>query len=297
MVLERCAPGLARLADDNAMRDLTYFTSTDQRCEQSEVEQEIISRLQALGIPVVPQVKLGNNWVFDGAITGTKIIVEIHGDYWHTRPEVKERDARKQAWADQEGYLILTIWETEYQQDADAALLTILEHYEAIKATAAELTNAVMHALGGDKGDTPPVTPASVYGDWRDRFLAQLSETGIVREACIAAGVSRKTVYQHRADDPDFAEAWKLALQDAADLALVEYRRRALQQSDRAMEFFIKSRDPESYRETSRLEVTGENGGPIDVELTVTERARRVAELFESARARRAGSAADEGAA
>ncbi len=106
----------------------TYYTATDQRCESSAVEQEIIRKLQDLGIPVVPQVKLGNNWVFDGAVNGTTIIIEIHGDYWHTRPEVKERDQRKQEWADQNGYLILTIWEAEYHKDPDGALLTIMDH-------------------------------------------------------------------------------------------------------------------------------------------------------------------------
>jgi very-short-patch-repair endonuclease len=267
---------------------VTYYTCTDQRCEQSQVEQEIVSRLQALGLPLVPQVKLGNNWVFDGAVNGTRIIVEIHGDYWHTRPEVQERDARKQEWADANGYLILTIWETEYREDPDGSLLTIMEHYEAAKAFAMPAE--------GDKSNTPSV-PSSVYGDWRDRFLAVLAETGIVREACIAAGVSRKTAYQYRADDLAFADEWRFALQDAADVALVEYRKRALQQSDRAMEFFLKSRDPESYRETSRLEVTGENGGPIDIQLTDGERAHRVAALFAAARARRAGSAPDEGTA
>jgi very-short-patch-repair endonuclease len=222
-----------------------YYTCTDQRCEQSQVEQEIIGRLQALGLPVVPQVKLGNNWVFDGAVNGTRIIVEIHGEYWHTRPEVQERDGRKQAWADQNGYLILTIWETEYRDDPDSALLTVLEHYESAKAFALPAE--------GDKSNTPSV-PGSVYGDWRDRFLAVLSETGIVREACIAAGVSRKTAYQYRADDQVFTDEWKLALQDAADVALVEYRKRALQQSDRAMEFFIRSRDPDQYGERAHLQ-------------------------------------------
>lgn len=230
----------------------TYYTCTDQRREQSDVEIEIISKLQGLGIPVVPQVKLSNNWVFDGVINGTKIIVEIHGNYWHTRPEVQERDGRKQAWADQEGYLILTIWESEYldPKKQDALLLNVLEHYEAVKA----YTPPPDESGAGNKSNTPAVRD-TVYGDWRDRFLEVLSECGIVREACIAAGVSRKTAYHYRNSDASFAQEWKLALQDAADLALVEYRRRALQQSDRAMEFFIKSRDPETYGESAQIEL------------------------------------------
>lgn len=229
------------------MSDLTYYTCTDQRCEQSAVELEIVSRLQALGVPVVPQVKLGQNWVFDGAVNGTKLILEVHGDYWHTRPEVQARDARKQQWADQEGYLIVTIWEHEYAQDPDGTLATVVEQYDAVKAFSARQE--------GDKGNTPPAIPGEVYGDWRDRFLAQLAESGIVREACIAAGISRKTAYEHRAADSDFAAAWKLALQDAADAALAVYRRRALQQSDRAMEFFITSRDRETFGQSGQIEL------------------------------------------
>lgn len=229
----------------------TYYTCTDQRCEQSAVELDIISRLQGLDVPVVPQVKLGQNWVFDGAVNGTRLLIEVHGDYWHTRPEVQERDARKQAWADREGYQIVTIWESEYRKDADAVLRTVLEHYAAVKAFAAEHPGE----LEGDKGDTPPAIAGSVYGDWRDRFLEVLSESGIVREACVAAGVSRKTAYAHRAAGSEFAEAWRLALQDAADAALVVYRRRALQQSDRAMEFFIKSRDPETFGQPGQLDL------------------------------------------
>lgn len=277
------------------MTEPIYYTCTDQRCEQSQVEQEIVRKLQGLGIPVVPQVKLGQNWVFDGAVNGTRLIIEIHGDYWHTRPEVQERDGRKQQWADQNNYLILVIWEADYRKDPDTELLKAMEVYERAKA-ATELTNAVMDTLKGDKSNTPSVA-ATVYGDWRDRFLAVLSETGIVREACIAAGVSRKTAYQYRADDLAFAEEWKLALQDAADIALARYRERGFQQSDRAMEFFIKSRDPESYAERSTVEVTGKDGGPIEVQLTDAERVAGVTALLERARARRAGSTSDQGAA
>ena len=229
----------------------TYHTCTDQRCEQSAGEQRFLRQVLAAGVPVVPQVKLGNNWVFDGAVNGTKLLVEYHGAYWHTRPEVQERDARKQAWADAEGYQIVTIWEQDAAADLDAAVRQVADAYAQWQA-ATELTDAFLGA-GGNKGDTPAAIAGQVYGDWRDRFLAQLSDTGIVREACFAAGISRKTAYAHRAADGDFAEAWRLALQDAADAALAVYRRRAIQQSDRAMEFFITSRDRETYGQAGHL--------------------------------------------
>jgi very-short-patch-repair endonuclease len=219
----------------------TYYTCTDQRCEQSQVEQEIVKKLQDLGLPLVPQVKLGNNWVFDGAVNGTQLIIEIHGDYWHTRPEVQERDERKQQWADQNGYLILTIWENEYASDPDAALLTVLEHYESVKifVPPADDPKHGKHGMGELR--------RSDYGSWREAFLAALAETGIILDACEFAGVNRETVRTHRRQDPAFNEAFRDARRDAADRLRRRYHARAKQQSDRAMEFLLKTLDPDEY--------------------------------------------------
>lgn len=243
--------------------DRVYHTATDQRAEQSEAEASFLARLTAAGVPVVPQVKLGNNWVFDGAINGTQILVEYHGDYWHQRPEVKERDARKQVWADQEGYLIVTVWEAHDKADPAGEVARVAAIYREVRAFASKRV---------DESDTAPAVADRVWGDWRDAFLAQLAEGGIVREACIAAGVSRQTAYAARTASDEFAEAWRLALQDAADLALAEYRRRGLAQSDRAMEFFITTRDPE-LRPVSRVEHSGPNGGPIAINSAAQEAA------------------------
>jgi very-short-patch-repair endonuclease len=219
-----------------------YYTATDQRCESSAVEQEIIRKLQDLGIPLVPQVKLGNNWVFDGAINGTTIIVEIHGDYWHERPEVKERDGRKQEWADLNGYLILTIWEREYAADKEGSLLTILEHYEAAKDFIAPDDDDTKHGKHGMDH-----LRRSDYGEWHEAFLAALAETGIILDACEFANVNRETVRRHRRENTEFNEAFKDARRDAADRLRRRYHTRAEQQSDRAMEFLLKSLDPDEY--------------------------------------------------
>ncbi len=267
----------------------TYYTCTDQRFKSSEVEEEIIGRLKELGLPIVPQVKLGNNWVFDGAVNGTTMLVEIHGDYWHTRPEVKERDQRKQVWADQNGYLIVTLWENEYQQDPDGALLTVMGHYEAVKDFVAPEDDDTKHGKHG-MGQLR----RSDYGEWHEAFLAALSQTGIILDACEFADVSRETVRRHRHENPAFDEAFQDARRDAGDRLRRRYHQRAEQQSDRAMEFLLKTLDPDEYRETSRLEVTGEKGGPVKVQLSDTERATRAAAIFDRARTRRAGPATDE---
>lgn len=49
-------------------------------------------------------------------------------------------------------------------------------------------------------------------GAWRPGFLAALAETCNVSESCRVSGVTRKTVYQHRAADAGFAAAWDSAV-------------------------------------------------------------------------------------
>jgi hypothetical protein len=57
--------------------------------------------------------------------------------------------------------------------------------------------------------------------------------------------------------------------------------------------FWLKNRQPEKWRDVSKLEMTGRNGGPIEThELSDAERASRIAALLDAARARRDGQAA-----
>lgn len=62
---------------------------------------------------------------------------------------------------------------------------------------------------------------------WHAAFLSALRETGVVRSACEASGVSRTAAYTHRNRDAEFAARWDDAIQDAADLLETEAIRRA----------------------------------------------------------------------
>ncbi|MBF0185326.1 MAG: hypothetical protein HQM06_13200 [Magnetococcales bacterium] len=48
-------------------------------------------------------------------------------------------------------------------------------------------------------------------------FLETLATCGVVRRAAEVSGTTRKSLYTYRTSDPDFAEAWDIALQDFAD--------------------------------------------------------------------------------
>ena len=92
---------------------------------------------------------------------------------------------------------------------------------------------------------------------WRGRFLKHLRDTGAVRYACEAAGVSRDTAYRHRQQHEAFALAWSDALEDSSDELEAEARRRAKDGSDQLLMFLLKAHRPGVYRDTHRLEHSG----------------------------------------
>ena len=64
---------------------------------------------------------------------------------------------------------------------------------------------------------------------WENAFFAALEKAGVVAWAAKAAGVGRRTVYDHLQADPEFAERWRNALDTAADNLEGELIRRAME--------------------------------------------------------------------
>lgn len=85
-----------------------------------------------------------------------------------------------------------------------------------------------MSGVGDSVTDTSQnSTPKKRPPRWEKAFLASLSKLGNVRLACEASEIDRRTAYNRRGADPDFAKAWDDALDQAADLLEEEARRRA----------------------------------------------------------------------
>lgn len=98
----------------------------------------------------------------------------------------------------------------------------------------------------------------------RASFLATLRETCNVSESARSAGVGRRTVYEWRDSDPEFAAAWADAEEEAVDKLEQVARERALDSSDRMLEILLKAHRPEKYVDRVRSEVTGKDGGPVE---------------------------------
>jgi hypothetical protein len=119
------------------------------------------------------------------------------------------------------------------------------------------------------------------------KFLEVLATTGNVSRAAELAGVPRRTAYDQRERDPEFAQKWDEALQVSYDAIEHAVRNRAVEgweepvfyqgeivgyvrrYNDENARFLLKAKRPQEFRE--RVEVSGQ----VDVAATILERRRR----------------------
>jgi hypothetical protein len=118
----------------------------------------------------------------------------------------------------------------------------------------------------------------------REQFLAELAlNEGDVSASCAATGVGRRSMYDWREDDKDFAAAWDDVVEASTEKLEREAYRRAhdgveepvfyqgevcghiMKKSDTLLMFTLKARKPEKYRDNSKVELGGSGGGPIVV--------------------------------
>lgn len=115
---------------------------------------------------------------------------------------------------------------------------------------------------------------------WEGVFLKELANRANVSAACKKANVSRDAAYDKKKLDEGFAREWKLALRTAVESLENEAWRRArdgtrkpvfylgeevgyIREYSDTMLIFLMKAHKKKYRDTSRVEHSGPNGGPI----------------------------------
>lgn len=111
----------------------------------------------------------------------------------------------------------------------------------------------------------------------REQFLEAIAAGMTITAASASVGVSRRTVHDHRADDPEFAAAFEDAWVQGGEVMEDEAFRRAVkgtdkpvyqqgrevgrvrEYSDTLMIFLLKGRFPDKYKER----VANEHGGEV----------------------------------
>ena len=121
----------------------------------------------------------------------------------------------------------------------------------------------------------------------KEKFLQKLhSSAGNVSKAAKAIKISRNVAYEHKKKDTDFAAAWDEVIEAVADEMEQELYRRAVkgtlkpifykgqlvtkvrEYSDRLLEFGLKGKRPEIYRE--RLDLNAHHTGTLDPNIQFT---------------------------
>lgn len=125
---------------------------------------------------------------------------------------------------------------------------------------------------------------SSVTAKQRETFLEGLAAGWSVTKAAALAGTDRRRMYEQRDQDEAFAAAWAEAVELGTQMLEDELRRRALdgfeeetfdgkgvlvrrvvRLSPQDLITALKARRPEVYRENQRVELTGADGGPLEV--------------------------------
>ena len=115
----------------------------------SDAEIGVYNTLCEKGIVLESQYKIkANRWyVYDFAIPEKKILIEFNGDFWHMNPmkyiasdiqartgrtasEVWENDREKKRVAEEFGYQIYVIWESDWKKRSDDIINEIKRLYE-----------------------------------------------------------------------------------------------------------------------------------------------------------------------
>ena len=92
-------------------------------------------------------------------------------------------------------------------------------------------------------------------GDWKPVFLAALRKMPNVMKAARFAGISRRTAYLARDDDPAFAEEWDDAVGDAIEdieARTIQMAKGTDTKANALRIFLLKAYKPERYRDSWR---------------------------------------------
>ena len=88
----------------------------------------------------------------------------------------------------------------------------------------------------------------------KKRFIAALTKEGTVYHAAQAAGISRQTAYRWRDEDPEFANLWDEAIDNAVDAVENVVYHRALGGDIIAAIFYLKAQRPK-FRDRLNINV------------------------------------------
>lgn len=94
--------------------------------KSSKIEEIMYRALSKKGIEVRRQYPIAGRYLADFCIPSMKVIIECDGDYWHSLPEISERDKKRDLYLKKDGWKVLHFFEREIREDASSCVDKIL---------------------------------------------------------------------------------------------------------------------------------------------------------------------------
>jgi very-short-patch-repair endonuclease len=91
-------------------------TTAAQGGRKSSLELIVKNELEMLNIDFIEQQRLGR-YLVDFYLPESKIVIEADGDYWHNRPERKQKDIKKDQDLKSRGYKVLRFKEQDIKNN------------------------------------------------------------------------------------------------------------------------------------------------------------------------------------
>ncbi|MGB6501611.1 MAG: DUF559 domain-containing protein [Thermoplasmata archaeon] len=105
--------------------------------KETAIESLMYLELERRGVTFVKQQVVDGLWVVDALVPGPRIVIECDGEYWHGRPDMQVRDARKDGYLKSRGYTVLRFPEAAIRADVgqcvDQVVSTLVGYYNRQK--------------------------------------------------------------------------------------------------------------------------------------------------------------------
>jgi len=91
--------------------------------EPTSIEKKLYEELKRRGLLFETQKLLHGKFLVDAYIPSLNLVIEADGDYWHSLPKMKKRDAGANSYLPKHGYKLLRIKESQFKSGEYTSLL------------------------------------------------------------------------------------------------------------------------------------------------------------------------------
>lgn len=130
---------LPAIEDDLPVRRRWWLGLADGRTG-SGTETLVRLALHDAGLRVTPQVAIEGVGFVD-LLVGTRVVVEVDSELWHSTPAQREEDARRDLALRLRGYVVIRVRYAQAMHDRAAVVASVLASVDATRTRGASLTN------------------------------------------------------------------------------------------------------------------------------------------------------------